>query len=704
MTARNGYVWFLPVWLAKRNLNISTNSYKNDNDLIKKSSCNDSQIFEAMNGHFSLSHAPFASDEALMQENITVREWRDKYINLLKPYNVTSSDYSGYAYDAVWVYAYALNQLITENHSYLSDLRSNKTSNRLMEIIKATDFNGVSGKIRFGETGSRFTVINVQQWINGNSKVIGHFTPNISTDYKQILGGNLFLNVTEIRWFTNDGKIPDDGAMNCALASLATILNIECETAGIILSIIICLIFIISLSTLSYIFWKRKYNHKMEVSAKYMKRFGIDILSETSLDTCPLDKWEVAKDKVIVNRRLGEGAFGTVYGGEAQISEDGWSAVAVKTLKCGSTKEDRLDFLAEAEAMKRFDHKNVVKLVGVCLESEPLYTIMEFMLYGDLKTFLLARRHLVKEKLTEDSDISPKRLTMMALDIARALSYLADQKYVHRDVACRNCMVNAQRVVKLGDFGMARPMFENDYYRFNRTGMLPVRWMSPESLALGKFTPASDVWSYAVFLYEVITFGSFPFQGLTNNEVLEHVKKGNVLKIPDGVRPQLEGLMKACWNQEYKKRPSASEVSEFISNYPRLLTPCLDIPLSSVQMAECEKDQFQFELLKKSSTRSDLEKSKTLNSIPNNNSVSTSNSLTVPNGIFLNNIRMMETESLPNGSSNAYNPVEPLLRRDSEVSKSNNSLLRYVPMCGFSKSKQVNLDNSRSISTSTFNL
>ena len=101
----------------------------------------------------------------------------------------------------------------------------------------------------------------------------------------------------------------------------------------------------------------------------------------------------------------------------------------------------------------------------------------------------------------------------MALDISRGLSYLAELKYVHRDIACRNCLVNSTRVVKLADFGMTRPMFENDYYRFSRKGMLPVRWMAPESLADGLFTPMSDVWSYGVLLYEMITFGSFPFQG-----------------------------------------------------------------------------------------------------------------------------------------------------------------------------------------------
>jgi len=231
--------------------------------------------------------------------------------------------------------------------------------------------------------------------------------------------------------------------------------------------------------------------------------------------------------------------------------------VAVKTLKMGSTVEEKVDFLSEADMMKRFEHRNIVKLLGVCTRTEPVYTVMEYMLYGDLKTYLLARRHLVNERNREDLDeVSNKRLTFMALDIAAGLSYLAEQKYVHRDIACRNCLINSSRTVKLADFGMTRPMFESDYYRFSRKGMLPVRWMAPESLTDGLFMPSSDIWSYGVLLYEIITFGSFPFQGLSNNQVLESVKEGNTLSIPSGTKQQLGLLLTSCWNRWNNNSPS----------------------------------------------------------------------------------------------------------------------------------------------------
>merc|ERR1719347_166916 len=228
---------------------------------------------------------------------------------------------------------------------------------------------------------------------------------------------------------------------------------------------------------------------------------------------------------------------------------------------------------------------------------------MEFMLYGDLKTYLLARRHLVRDDNRDEvGEVSDTKLTQMSLDVAMGLSYLADQKYVHRDVAARNCLVNSARRVKLADFGMTRAMYESDYYRFSRKGMLPVRWMSPESLSDGLFTPMSDIWSFGVLLYEVITFGSFPFQGLSNNQVLSHVKAGNTLNVPQGIKEQLSLLLKTCWHQSPSKRPTAVEILDLFCKNPRLVSPCIDVPLASVQIERTDS----LEMIPKSRKPSDI--------------------------------------------------------------------------------------------------
>jgi len=87
--------------------------------------------------------------------------------------------------------------------------------------------------------------------------------------------------------------------------------------------------------------------------------------------------------RLVINRKIGEGAFGFVYGGECFLDDKAaWVAVAVKTLKSGSTVEQKLEFLGEAEVMKRFDHKNILKLLGVQTRGEPVTMVMEYMLYG----------------------------------------------------------------------------------------------------------------------------------------------------------------------------------------------------------------------------------------------------------------------------------------------------------------------------------
>ncbi|XP_061168737.1 insulin-like growth factor 1 receptor [Saccostrea echinata] len=211
---------------------------------------------------------------------------------------------------------------------------------------------------------------------------------------------------------------------------------------------------------------------------------------------------------------------------------------------------------------------------------------MEFHLYGDLKTYLLSRRNLVGLECKEADEIRPERLTMMALDIACGLRYIHDLKYVHRDLACRNCLVHSSGRVKIGDFGMTRPIIESDYYRFTKKGMLPVRWMSPESLSDGLFTAKSDMWSYGVLLFEIVTFGSFPYQGLSNSQVVEYVKAGSRLMLPRQCPDELCTFIYSCLAYEPCDRPDTGDIIDQLLKQPDFLIPCLDAPATSVEDTE----------------------------------------------------------------------------------------------------------------------
>lgn len=333
------------------------------------------------------------------------------------------------------------------------------------------------------------------------------------------------------RWATPGGAAPDDGGEPCALQGLADALGADCRVAlGALLALL--------LGALAGALAGAGWLLKRRLERRYRARLAAFGLAALAGPAAP-DRWELPRERVVINRRLGVGAFGTVYGGHALLGERRWTAVAVKTLRPGAAAADKLDFLAEAEAMKRLDHPNVVRLLGVITRSGPVATVMEFMLYGDLKGYLLARRHLAGAGGPEAAEVGPRRLTGMALDAARALSYLAQRRFVHRDVAARNCLLSARRALKLADFGMARPVCDSDYYRFSRRGLLPVRWMAPEALARGVFSPASDVWALGVLLFEIVTFGALPYRGLANEQVLARVTAGRCLRPPPHLNPSL---------------------------------------------------------------------------------------------------------------------------------------------------------------------
>ncbi|XP_067135632.1 uncharacterized protein [Centruroides vittatus] len=611
MIARNGYQWFLPLWFQK---NWFDTDFYNSNMSHSQENvqCTTKQMMEAINGHMSLAYKFYGDDDVIMQEQKSIGAWKEYYKQIAKTTNRPTSMYGGYAYDAVWVYAYALDALLKENHTHVANLHSDETSRRFAELLNKTNFTGVSGHVYF-EGSSRISEILVWQWRDNKTYKIGLYTPEGSDS------GNLELNESAIVWLTADKKKPNDGSegkmliilkFNVTLSTnshyifihfsllsyilepsschhlefLQKALGVSCSIAVVIANLFGFFILAV-LMLIIFIIFKHKYEQKMKSTEARMRELGL--IKNSNLLT--LDEWEMPRDHIVINRKLGEGAFGTVYGGEAFITDKGWIAVAVKTLKIGATVEEKLDFLSEAEMMKKFDHKNIVQLIGVCTSGEPVYTVMEFMLYGDLKTYLLGRRHLVNDREREKSDeVSDQRLTNIALDIARGLSYLAELKYVHRDLACRNCLVNACRTVKIADFGMCRPMFDSDYYRFNKRGMLPVRWMAPESLIDGIFTPTSDIWSYGVLLYEIITFGSFPYQGLSNNQVLEYVKGFNTLPVPNGCKPELASLLLQCWSRRAQDRPSASEIVEILAHHSNLISPCLDMPMASVEVEDTD--------------------------------------------------------------------------------------------------------------------
>ncbi|KAE8632427.1 hypothetical protein XENTR_v10001545 [Xenopus tropicalis] len=279
------------------------------------------------------------------------------------------------------------------------------------------------------------------------------------------------------------------------------------------------------------------------------------------------DEWEVPRDKISLLRELGQGSFGMVYEGIAKdiIKGEPEVRVAVKTVNESASLRERIEFLNEASVMKAFSCHHVVRLLGVVSKGQPTLVIMELMTHGDLKSYL--------RSLRPDAENNPgrpaptlKEMIQMAAEISDGMAYLNAKKFVHRDLAARNCMVAEDYTVKIGDFGMTRDIYETDYYRKGGKGLLPVRWMSPESLKDGVFTTFSDVWSFGVVLWEITSLAEQPYQGLSNEQVLKFVMDGGSLDQPENCPPRLHSLMQMCWQYNPKMRPTFLEIIDMLKD------------------------------------------------------------------------------------------------------------------------------------------
>ncbi|XP_032903828.1 ephrin type-B receptor 2 isoform X1 [Amblyraja radiata] len=247
------------------------------------------------------------------------------------------------------------------------------------------------------------------------------------------------------------------------------------------------------------------------------------------------------------------GEFGEVCSGHLKLPGKREIFVAIKTLKSGYTEKQRRDFLSEASIMGQFDHPNVIHLEGVVTRSNPVMIITEFMENGSLDSFLRQN----------DGQFTVIQLVGMLRGIAAGMKYLADMSYVHRDLAARNILVNSNLVCKVSDFGLSR-FLEDDTsdptYTSALGGKIPIRWTAPEAIQYRKFTSASDVWSYGIVMWEVMSYGERPYWDMTNQDVINAIEQDYRLPPPMDCPTALHQLMLDCWQKDRNNRPKFGQI------------------------------------------------------------------------------------------------------------------------------------------------
>uniref|UniRef100_A0A673L8P5 non-specific protein-tyrosine kinase n=1 Tax=Sinocyclocheilus rhinocerous TaxID=307959 RepID=A0A673L8P5_9TELE len=275
--------------------------------------------------------------------------------------------------------------------------------------------------------------------------------------------------------------------------------------------------------------------------------FCSDIYAEIPEDApVPTCKFSISRNDIVLGRILGEGFFGEVHDGIYKSKGERVN-VAVKTCKdCSADVKEK--FMSEALIMKKLDHPHIVRLIGI-IEEDPVWIVMELYKYGELGIYLMENKH----------KLSTVTLILYCLQISKALAYLEGVNMVHRDIAVRNVLVAKPDCVKLGDFGLSRYIEEEEYYKAS-VSRLPIKWMAPESINFRRFTSASDVWMFAVCMWEIMSRGLQPFFWLENKDVINQLEQGIRLPKPEQCPPTLYSLMTRCWAYSPRERPSFTEL------------------------------------------------------------------------------------------------------------------------------------------------
>ena len=272
--------------------------------------------------------------------------------------------------------------------------------------------------------------------------------------------------------------------------------------------------------------------------------------------------------EIVYNSPLGSGNFGVVYKGILSKSNGDWKVVAVKVIKetydnLGSNEEMH----RELGIMKELQHENIVRIEGCSMNQNII--IMEYIKEGSLDNYL---------RVNKDRIHHPRQLFGFANNIVDGMDYMASKGIIHRDLAARNVLVADEETVKISDFGLARLKTEGkEYYMMSSNANIPVRWMSIESLNENKYTPASDIWSFGVVLWEMFSFGKTPnlkecedfFTSVSDeNKIVQDYAKwvellqnGIRLPCPDNCPPLVyTHLMLPCWAGDPRDRPTFQEM------------------------------------------------------------------------------------------------------------------------------------------------
>ena len=249
--------------------------------------------------------------------------------------------------------------------------------------------------------------------------------------------------------------------------------------------------------------------------------------------------WETNKKSICCIKKIGAGRFSEVWEGIWNRN----TPVAVKLLKPGVLSAKK--FLKEVKFLKQLIHPKLIQLYAVCTQVEPIYIITELMKHGSLLEYLRG----------DGRSLKLPQLIEMGAQVAAGMAYLEEKNCIHRDLAARNILVAENLICKVANFSSAR-VISKEALKVSTKMKFPIKWTAIEAILHHYFTIKCDVWSFGILLYELTTYGRFPYPGMTNAEVIEKLQKGYRMPCPNGCPEKLYALMRECWKERPSSRPT----------------------------------------------------------------------------------------------------------------------------------------------------
>jgi len=258
------------------------------------------------------------------------------------------------------------------------------------------------------------------------------------------------------------------------------------------------------------------------------------------------DSWTIPFKDLKTETEVGRGAFGVVYKGKWQGIQVAIKQFVLDKDEVSITKIK--EFIAEAELMMKLKgHPNITQLLGICFE--PLCLVTEFVENGSLRKFL-----------SSDAPMDTEMQIQIARDIAAGMLYLHREGVIHRDLAARNILLDSKMRAKVSDFGMSRIV--DTHSDVNKTGanIGPVRWMAPEAMRERLYNKKTDIWSFGVVVYEIIT-RKVPYSDADVINIATSVVLGERSLVPEIEKDQhmypevLVKIIQVCLKHSPQDRP-----------------------------------------------------------------------------------------------------------------------------------------------------